>query len=130
MNVFTSVHLYVAYAIPAGFALLTLWSLVTFLINRGPGEWYWNILGVLQVIIGAQFVVGAILFLSGARPDSNAPTWLHYVYGAFFPAAVLVFAHSLARDRFREIPWAVFGVASLVCFGLTFRALQTGLGVD
>jgi hypothetical protein len=76
-------------------------------------------------------VVGAFLYLSGGRPQSNGPEWLHYVYGGLFPAAVLVAAHRIAKsERFSGIPWAVFGFAALVCFGLTFRALQTGNGWD
>ena len=70
------------------------------------------------------------MYLFGLRPPTNGPEWLHYVYGALFPAVVLAYAHNQARGRFAEVPWAVFGIAALVCFGLTFRALQTGLGID
>ena len=127
----TDLHRFIAYAIPAGFAVMALWTLYSFVRNRGPGNWYWNLLAVLQGVIGVQVVVGAILFVAGGRPESNGPQWLHYVYGGLFPAVVLVTAHGYARsERFRDIPWAAFGVAALVCFGLTFRALQTGLGLD
>jgi len=127
----TDLHRFIAYAIPAGFAVLALWTLYSFVRNRGPGNWYWNLLAVLQGVIAVQVVVGAILFVAGGRPESNGPQWLHYVYGGLFPAVVLVTAHGYARsERFRDIPWAAFGVAALVCFGLTFRALQTGLGLD
>jgi len=127
----TDLHRFIAYSIPAGFALMVLWAVYSFVRNRVPHDWFWNLLAVLQVVIGIQVIVGGILFIGGARPDSNGPQWLHYVYGALFPGAVLVIAHGLARsERFRDIPWLPFGVAALVCFGLTFRALQTGLGVD
>jgi heme A synthase len=123
------IHRFIAYPIPTGFAVLALWALVSFIRNRNPGDWYWNLLGFLQVVIGIQVIVGGILFLMGGSPPPNGPAWLHYVYGGLFPAAVLLVAHGAARgERFRQIPWAVFGVAALVCFGLTFRALQTGLG--
>jgi hypothetical protein len=97
--------------------------------NKPPHDWFWNVLGVLQVIIGLQVVIGAILFASGLRPHPNGPVWLHYVYGGLFPAAILVAAHRFAK-KYEDIPWVVFGIASLVCAGLTFRALQTGLGID
>ena len=83
----------------------------------------------MQAIVGLQVIVGGVLFLAGGRPLSNGPQWLHYVYGGLFPLAVLVAAHRFAR-RYEDIPWAVFGAAALVIFGLTFRALQTGLGID
>jgi uncharacterized membrane protein len=127
----TDIHRFVGYSIPTGFAILTLWAVVSLIRNRNPHDLFWQLLAALQVVIGIQVIVGGILFLGGSRPASNGPQWLHYVYGALFPAAVLVAAHRFARsERWRQIPWAVFGFAALICFGLTFRALQTGLGID
>ena len=120
------IHLYVGYVVPATFALLALASLVSFLRNREPGAWYWNLLGFAQVIVGLQVLVGAILFLSGLRPAGDLP-WLHYAYGGLFPAALLVTAHRFA-GRHKEAAWIFFGVASLLNAGLTMRALMTGLG--
>jgi hypothetical protein len=122
-------HRLVGYSIPSGFAVLSLWSLYAFVRNKPPGENFWRLLAVLQVVIGLQIIVGGVLFATGLRPQSNGPQWLHYAYGGLFPAIVLVLAHRFAR-RAPGIPWIVFGVAGLVCFGLTFRALQTGLGID
>jgi hypothetical protein len=123
-----SLHRFIGYAVPAGFLLLALWGLLSFFRNRDPGGGFWNLLAVLQVIIGVQFIVGAVLYLSGARPATD-PSWLHYIYGAFFPALVLGVAHRLAAGRFARFPWAVFAVAGFVDAAATFRALQTGLGL-
>jgi hypothetical protein len=126
----TDLHRVIAYAIPAGFLLLALWAVVALVRNRNPGDYFWQLLAALQVVTGLQIIVGGILFLAGGRPIGDGPQWLHYVYGGLFPAAVLVVAHRVAlTERWRQIPWAVFGAAALVCFGLTFRALQTGLGI-
>ena len=122
-------HRFVAYSVPAGFALLALGALYTFLRNRDAGGWYWNLLAAVQVVLGAQVVVGAILFALGGRPQSNGPNWLHYVYGGLFPIGVLYVAHKYARKH-RGVEVIIFGFACLVAFGLTFRALQTGLGTD
>ncbi len=122
-------HRYVAFAVPTGWALLALWAAVAFVRNRPPGDRFWDLLGVLQVLLGIQAIVGVLLFVSGHRPNPNGPEWLHYVYGALFPLAVLVGAHRFARKQ-EGISWVVFGVAALVVFGLTFRALQTGFGID
>lgn len=127
MNFIRSLHLYVGYGIPFGFLALALWSLISLIIKREPAGGYWSLLGVLQAIIGIQFVFGAALFLVGRRPPgAGGPVWLHYVYGAFFPALVLLVAHLRAR-KVPAAPWLIFGFAALICFGLTFRALQTGL---
>jgi hypothetical protein len=123
----TLVHVVVAYSILAGFGILALWALGGFIFNRAPGDWFWNLLGALQVAIGIQLIVGGVLFFTGARPDTPDATWLHYIYGAVFPALVLAVAHRFAR-RFPQLPWAVFGFAAFICFFSFFRALQTGFG--
>lgn len=129
MNAVATIHRLVAYSIPTGFAILMLWAAYSLIRSKDPHPAFWSLLGILQVVVGIQFLFGGALFLSGRRPPSNGPTWLHYVYGALFPAAVLTFAHVWAR-KVKVAPWLIFGVAALVCFGLTFRALQTGLGID
>ncbi len=120
-------HRLVAYAVPAGFLLLALGSLYTYVRNREPGAWYWNVLATVQVILGAQVLVGLVLLAMGNRAVTKGPDWLHYVYGGLFPLAVLVVAHRFSA-RHPGIEPVVFGFGSLVAFGLTFRALQTGLG--
>ncbi len=123
------IHRMVGYAVPAAFALLTLWVVVSLVRNRHPGQPFWHLLATAQVVIGIQVLVGLVLFLAGGRPASNGPRWLHYLYGGVFPAVVLIVAHRFGRRR-PDAAWLVFGVASFVNFGLTFRALQTGLGID
>jgi hypothetical protein len=120
-------HRYVAYTVPIGFALLALASLVTYLFNRDPGNWYWRLLALLQVVLGIQIIVGLVLFLTGHRPPGISFPGSHYVYGSVFPVIVLVFAHRYA-GRHKRVAVAIFGIAAFLCFGLTMRALQTGLG--
>lgn len=123
-------HRYIGFAIPAGFVLLMLWSIFTLFRKRAPHDWFWNLLGLLQAIIAIQVIVGAVLFVVGNRPPPQDLRFLHYFYGGLFPAIVLIAAHRVAaRERWREVPWLVFGFASFVNFGLTSRALMTGLGV-
>ena len=52
----------------------------------------------------------------------------HPLYGIVFPLLTLFFAHKWAREG-RYHPHAVFGVAGLVVFGLTARAMMVGLGI-
>lgn len=125
----TDLHVYVAYSIPAGFAILTLVSIFSYFTNREAPGWYWTILGILQAVLGVQLLIGLYLFATGGRPQSNGPSWLHYVYGAGFPILVLVIAHVQARKR-PGVEILLFGVAAFLCTFATIRALQTGLGID
>ena len=125
----TDLHAYVAYSIPAGFAILTLVSIYSYFSNREAPSWYWTVLGILQAVLGLQLLIGLFLFAAGGRPQSNGPSWLHYVYGAGFPILVLVIAHVQSRKR-PGVEILIFGVAAFLCTFATIRALQTGLGID
>lgn len=125
----TDLHTYVAYSIPTGFAILVLVSIYSYFSNREAPAWYWTILGILQGVLGLQLLIGLYLFAVGGRPQSNGPSWLHYVYGAGFPMLVLVIAHVQSRKR-PGVEILIFGVAAFLCTFATIRALQTGLGID
>ena len=122
-------HKLIGYSVPGGFALLALWALVSFIRNKSPGGAFWNVVAVMQVVVGIQVVIGLILLIAGLQPppSGDAPIWLHYAYGGLFPAALLVGAHRLGRKN-EGIAWIIFGAVAFVNFGLTFRALQTGFG--
>jgi len=118
------VHKYVGFTVVALFTMGWLWGLGTWLVKRGPGEWFWRWLAVVQVVAIAQAVIGAILWLLGHRRPL-----LHYAYG-IFPIVALVIAHATAREeRYRNRPWVPFAWAAFFSFGLTLRALMTGLGI-
>jgi hypothetical protein len=116
-------HVVAGWAIVAGFGVLWVWGLGTWLLRRGPGRVFWWLLGFVQGTVLVQALVGVVLLLAGGTVPA-----LHYVYGVVFPVLVLLVAHVLARDAFAHRPWAPFALASFFCFGLTLRALMTGLG--
>ncbi len=124
------VHEYVGFAVVAVFTIGWVWGLVAFIARRDPGRWFWTWLVIAQVIAAAQALLGLVLLLLGYRPE----TWLHYVYG-FGPILVFLIAHQMAREvRHQEgdtlsQPWVVFAAAAFICFGLSGRALMTGLGM-
>jgi len=118
------IHEYVGYVVVALFAVGWLWGLAIWMAKRGAGDWFWRWLAAVQVVAVAQALIGVVLLVLGYRPE----TWLHYVYG-FGPIALLVGAHVVARGELAARPWVPFAWASFVCFGLSLRALTTGLGV-
>jgi hypothetical protein len=121
-----TVHKLVGYVIVGGWGLFFLWGLVFFLIKREPNQWYWRLLAALQAVLILQLAVGLTLLGLGHR----LPSALHFFYGSVFPAVVLVVAHVVARGLEEEADaWKVFAVAGFFLFGLTLRALTTGLGL-
>jgi hypothetical protein len=119
------VHEVIGYGVVAAFGVLFLAGGVFWLRKREPGDWFWRLLAVVQVVLGVQIVVGLILL---AIYGFDARPKLHYLYGSVFPVVVLVIGHVMARDMERD-QWKVFAVAGFICFGLTLRALMTGLGI-
>lgn len=120
------VHAAIGFAIVAGWAVLFLGGLVLFALRRREaGRWFWAVLAVLQVLLGVQLVAGAVVLAGGERAGI-----LHYAYGVVFPVIVLSIAHVMARAMDDPSdPWKVFAIASFFVFGLTLRALTTGLGL-
>jgi hypothetical protein len=54
---------------------------------------------------------------------------LHYLYGAVFPALVLVVCHVFTRGLEKPPFHLFFTIGSFFMLGLTARALMTGLGL-
>ena len=125
------VHKYIGYAVVSALGLLWFWPLVTWLVGKAmrrrmePGRGFWPFLAAIQVTLAIQVVAGLILL--GTRGASAQPV-LHYLYGSLFPVIVLVLAHVVAR-RLERDQWVAFAYAGFFCFGLTLRALFTGLGI-
>jgi Na+/alanine symporter len=134
----SALHRVIGFAVVATFALGWIWGLGAKVARRGPGDGYWTWLAVAQVVASAQALLGTILLLLGRRLEAEGVLGgtLHYVYG-YLPLLLFVFAHVVARagdaraigiDRPLR-PWVPFAWASFISFGLTLRALMTGLGL-
>jgi hypothetical protein len=134
----SALHRVVGFAVVGIFAAGWIWGFGARLLRRGPGQAYWSWLSVAQVVAALQAVLGTVLLLVGRRVQAEGALGglLHYVYG-YLPILLFVFAHVIARagdaraigiDRPVE-PWVPFAWASFVAFGLTLRALMTGLGM-
>ena len=120
------VHKYIGFLVVGGFALLMLWGLLTRMRRKSdPGAWFWRVLAAEQVVLGIQVLAGIVLLI--VYGVSKKPV-LHYLYGSLFPITVLVVTHLFARDMERD-QYKAFAVAAFICFGLTGRALMTGLGI-
>jgi hypothetical protein len=131
-------HRIVGFGVVALFAIGWIWGLGAKIVRRGPGDAYWTWLTLAQVLAGAQALLGTILLLLGRRLQAEGLLGgaLHYVYG-YLPLLLFVVAHVVARAGDARLvgidrpirPWVPFAWASFISFGLTLRALMTGLGL-
>jgi hypothetical protein len=134
------IHEVVGFAVVGIFTIGWVWGLGAWIVRRGPGEAYWIWVSVAQVVAGLQALLGIVLLILGYRVEAEGTLGgiLHYVYG-LLPLLLFVIAHVVARagnaslvgfDERRPIrPWVPFAWAAFICFGLTSRALMTGLGI-
>ena len=118
-------HLFLGWAVVVSFLVLAVYGLVARLSKREKvGRPFWGLLLYLENALVLQLIVGIVLLVMGGRRH-----WLHYVYGAAFPAIVVVTGRLLSMRRetrdYVPIAWAAF-----VAFGLTTRALMTGLSAE
>jgi|SRR5215211_1768497 len=120
----TAFHRIEGYAIVIGWGVLFGWGIGLFIRKRDAGRLYWGLLTVLQVMLGLQLLAGLVLFATGGRP-----ALLHYLYGAVFPALVLVVCHVFSRGLEKPPYHLFFTIGAFFIFGLTARALMTGLGL-
>ena len=126
------IHETVAFVVIAIFTVGWVWGLGALIVRKDPGSRFWTWIAVEQIVAALQALIGITLLLLGYRPD----TWLHLVYG-FGPLVILGIAHLMSREvsggqvsdsRWTQ-PWVLFTGASFICFGLSLRALMTGLGI-
>ena len=117
-------HRVEGFVIVVGWGVLFLWGLGLFILKREAGRLYWGLLAALQVLLGLQVVAGIVLLGLGDRRPL-----LHYLYGSLLPAIVLVVCHLLTRSLQKGPYHLFFTWGAFFIFGLTARALMTGLGI-
>jgi hypothetical protein len=101
-------------------AVVVLLSLVAVLRDREPDWWLAGALGVVEVLLIVQCVVGLVQ-LAGTDRDVSGPTFTAYLVGSVLvPPAAFVWA---ATERTR---WgtAVIAVGGLAVIALVFRLEQ------
>lgn len=117
-----TLHEVLGFAVVALFAVVAVWGLLFMALKRDPGRFFWWAVGFVQIAVGLQICAGILLLIL----RYPLPKLLHLGYGVF-AAVALVVAHVEARQR-ADRPWVPFAWVGLIGFGLTLRALQTGLG--
>lgn len=108
-----------------------VWALFNYVRGEGLLPSYWGALVIGELVLAAQAILGAILYVQGGRPPENIrfleprlEVPFHFLYGVLvllvWPG---VFAFTEGRDGRREALY--YGIAGLFLFGLTLRAIST-----
>lgn len=122
-------HRYLGIAIVAVLGCIALFGLALRLFGREEApRLFWGLQHYTENVLVLQVLTGIVLLFMGRRVVGGPLVWLHYLYGSLFPLIAMVGGRiaGLRRDH-REyvgIAWGAF-----FAFGLTTRALMTGLGI-
>lgn len=129
MNVVLDLHRWIGEAIVAALVVIVLWGLVLRVLSREEApRLFWGLQHYTENVLVLQVVLGLVLLLTGRRVVGGPLIWLHYLYGSLFPLIAIVGGRiaALRRDE-REYVGLTWG--AFFAFGLTLRALMTGLGI-
>ncbi|MBW3560930.1 MAG: hypothetical protein KY437_00365 [Actinobacteria bacterium] len=124
----STIHRYIGLSIVVALLYLALYGLIARIARREEvGRPFWGVLYYTETVLVVQIVVGVVLLLMGRRVGGSG-FHLHYLYGSVFPFVVLLGGrlYSMRREHHDYVPIALGG---FIAFGLTSRALMTGLGI-
>ncbi len=126
----TTIHRLVGFSIFGGLLVLMLSG--AFLRLRKTAEapkWFRAVQYYVENVLVLQTVLGLILFLVlGRRVAGGDLVFLHYFYGSLFPLIAIISGRiaGLRRDAYEYVGWTW---GAFFAWGLTTRALMTGLGI-
>lgn len=118
------------------FLALAVWGLFTYLmalktrrkeklttpIEGVVSSSYWGALIIGELLTIVQGLLGAYLWIIGARPERG---WFHVLYGVVaFLCIPAAYTYTKGQDRDREM--LIYGVVMLFAFGIALRAISTG----
>lgn len=100
--------------------ILALWGLWRYLRKQGVDSNYWGALVIGEVLILAQGLLGAYLWIIGARPDRS----IHILYGIVTALIIPgVYAYTKGDEQRRVM--LIYGSALIVSALLIVRAITT-----
>jgi heme A synthase len=101
-----------------------LWGVVLRLRNRGVDGNYWGILAVGELLFLGQGLLGAYLWISGARPGRLG---IHVLYGIVLVIGLPAY-YAITKGRDDENTALAYGLLCLFLAAICLRAATTGVG--
>jgi hypothetical protein len=100
--------------------LLGLWGLFRFFRKKGVDSNYWGALAIGEILIVAQGLLGAYLWIIGGRPERS----IHILYGVMTALVIpAVYAYTKGDEGRRST--LIYGIALLISALLIIRAIAT-----
>lgn len=122
MAAFPILHARLVVTILLFFGALAIWGFVNYLRGEGITGSYKGALAIGELLVIAEFILGIILFISGARPFRPS---IHILYGI---VAIITVPGTFAYTRGRDGRWEqlIYVTVCLFLCGIALRAITTG----
>ncbi len=102
------------------FLILSVWGYIRFFRKQGIDSSYWGMLVIAELLVVAQCLLGAYLWLDGLRPMRS----IHVLYGAILPLMIpAAYFYTKGRGSHAEI--LIYATATIITVGLIVRAIYT-----
>jgi hypothetical protein len=102
------------------FLVVSLWGYFRFFRRQGINSAYWGALAIAELLVVAEALFGAYLWINGFRPSRS----IHVLYGALIPLMIPgAYIYTKAKGGRSEI--LVYGTATIITVGLILRASFT-----
>jgi len=122
MDTVKAVHGIISNTVVLFFFALGIWGVYRAFRKYTVDGSYMGALVIGETLFVLQAVLGAVLFISGARPGRI----VHFIYGSFVLVALPgLFAYLKGDDSNQAQLY--YGLAAIFLFGVAFRAIGTGV---
>jgi hypothetical protein len=101
-----------------------VWGIGLRFRKRGVDGNYWGILAVGELLFLGQSLLGAYLWISGARPGRMG---IHILYGVVLVIGLPAY-YAITKGRDDQDAALAYGFLCLFLAAITLRATATGLG--
>lgn len=102
------------------FIALTLWGYWRFYRKQGIDSSFWGAIAIAEILVIAQFLLGAYLWILGFRPARS----VHVLYGIVTLLA-LPGVYLYTKGRTEQPEMLMYSTVSLITIGLILRAVTT-----
>ena len=119
----TDIHHNLATSVLLFMLIAGVWGIISYARGRSMSGNYWGILAVGELLILAQGVLGAVLWISGARPGRLG---VHILYGVVAVISLPAY-YAITRGRDDRQVVLVYGMLNFFLAAISLRAAATGV---
>lgn len=123
MTAIFEIHRVLSNTIWMFYLAIAIWGLYRAIRGRSVDGSYLGAIVVIQLVVVLQVILGALIYLQGARPSREL---VHYLYAAFAVVFLPGLFAYLRGDDSNRAQW-VYALGSLFMFGVILRIIGTAV---